>query len=55
MTYTVVERSTAGTTRHESYRSRRDAEARAAERANDLSDNSPTEIFVSSRPYRFSR
>lgn len=55
MVYTVVERSIAGTTRHESYRNRRDAETRAAERANDLSDNSATEIGVTTRPYRAGR
>ncbi len=44
--YRVVERNIAGTIRHEGYRTRREAEVAAAERANLLDDNSLTEIGV---------
>jgi uncharacterized protein YegP (UPF0339 family) len=44
--FRVVERNTETVIRHEGYRTRREAEGRAAERANLLSDNSPIEIGV---------
>lgn len=44
--FRVVERNLTGTVRHEGYRTRREAEAAAAERANRLDDNSLTEVGI---------